>query len=218
MQCTCMHALKHTHAHFSATHCIQVGVNRFKAICYRQELLQSQIQLTAQHIERLTSVKVANISQTHSINHTHIHAIPISLYCKLLPASPLHYTPDLHGPRVIYYMFVLTSSTVMPSKSDVFIARGLRLLVEVQEPQSKTTCSNRTHQFQTEMDSSDVFRASMRAKKMQRPEKERKMKMRTSPNSHFTKPLLGNLALQFLQSHPIRPCTSKEEPGDDSRG
>lgn len=216
-----MHACSQTQTcgSFSASHGVQVGVNRCKAICYRPAPLQSQIQLTAQHIERLTSVKVANISQTHSIRHTHIHTPSQSRftasYYQPLPFITLQISTD---PCVIYYMFVLTSSTVMPSKSDVFIARGLRLPVEVQEPPSKTTRSNRTHQYQAEMDSSDVFRASMRAKKMQRPEKERKMKMRTSPNSHFTKPLLGNLALQFLQSHPIRPCTSKEEPGDDSRG
>lgn len=143
----------------------RVGVKCWKTIYHRPAPLASQIQLTTQHIERLTAVRVANISQMHSILlHTHIS---VSHCCKLLPlhiASLPFITPEISTDhRVMYCMFVHTSSTVTRPKSDVFIGRGLQLLVE---PASKNHLLKRTHQFQTKMDSSKVFRASVRVERM----------------------------------------------------
>lgn len=73
-----------THFLFYHPQC-RVGVKCWKTICHRPAPLASQIQLTTQHIERLTAVRVANISRTHKRTHTHIPTfqslIASSHYC-----------------------------------------------------------------------------------------------------------------------------------------
>lgn len=115
----------------------RAGVKCWKTICHRPAPLASQIQLTTQHIERLSAMRVANISRTHSILlHTHIS---VSHCLKLLPCSiaslPFITLEISTDRRVMYCMFVHTSSTVTLPKSDTFIGRGLQLLVG---PASKT--------------------------------------------------------------------------------
>lgn len=58
----------------------RVGVKRWKTICHRPAPAASQIQLTTQHIERLTAVRVANISQTHTHKPSFQSLIAASYY------------------------------------------------------------------------------------------------------------------------------------------
>lgn len=129
----------------------RVGVKRWKTIYHRPAPLASQIQLTTQHIERLTALRVANISRTHPMRlHRHTHTFQLSHCCKLLPrriASLPFITLEISTDhRVIYCVFVHTSSTVSRPKSDVFIGRWLQLPVRPQS-QKKNPPAQKTHQF-----------------------------------------------------------------------
>ncbi len=144
----------------------RVGVKCWKTICHRPAPLASQIQLTTRHIERLTAVRVGNISRTHTHTHTQTN-ISVSHCCKPLPcciASLPFITLEISTDRrVIYCVFVHMSSTLTRPVSDVFIRRGLQLLVG---PASKNHLLKRAHQSQTKMDSSKVFRASVSVERM----------------------------------------------------
>ncbi len=143
----------------------RVGVKCWKTICHRPAPLASQIQLTTQHIERLTAMRVANISGTHTHTHTnqHFSFSLLQAITVLHSLSTLHYTRYLYRPpcdilRVCSHVVYLNAHD-----SDVFIRRGLQLLVG---PASKNHLLKRTHQSQTKMDSSKVFRASVRVERM----------------------------------------------------